>query len=81
MRNDYELDKEDIEDVIDEEELVMLREQKDLKREYRDMFSSLKTNKEKSHDAQSQIDIHKEKLLISFEKWYEKNFEKGTADQ
>jgi len=51
MRNDYELDKEDIEDVIDEEELVMLREQKDLKREYRDMFQSLKINKEKTFDA------------------------------
>lgn len=81
MRQDYELDKEDLDDVIDEEELVMLREQKDLKRAYRDLFGELKNYKEKSHDSQSQIDILKEKLLICFEKWYDKTFEKGTQEQ
>jgi len=80
MRNDYEIDKEDLEDVIDEEELVMLREQKDMKKHYRDLFSQLKNHKESCHDAQSQIDIFKEKLLISFEKWYEKTFEKATHE-
>ena len=37
------------EDIIDEEELVMLREMKDLKRGYRDMFADLKTHKEAAH--------------------------------
>jgi len=40
------------EDIIDEEELVMLREMKDLKKEYRDMFSELKIYKQDHHDAQ-----------------------------
>lgn len=30
------------EEIIDEEELVLLKEMKDLKREYRDNFSNLK---------------------------------------
>jgi hypothetical protein len=39
------------EDIIDEEELVLLREMKDLKKEYRDMFGDLKINKQDHHDA------------------------------
>ena len=33
------------EDIIDEEELIMLRELKDLKRDYRENFAKLKENK------------------------------------
>ena len=40
------------EDIIDEEEPVMLRQMKDLKKEYRDMFSELKVYKQDHHDAQ-----------------------------
>jgi hypothetical protein len=40
-------DEDDIpqEDIIDEEELVFLKDQKDMKREYRDNYSLLKANK------------------------------------
>ena len=34
------------EDIIDEEELIMLRELKDLKRDYRENFGKLKTMKQ-----------------------------------
>lgn len=50
MRTDYEMDKEDLDDVIDEEELVFLREQKDLKKHYRELFNQLKTQKEMCSD-------------------------------
>jgi glucose-6-phosphate 1-dehydrogenase len=66
------------EDIIDEEELVMLREMKDLKKEYRDMFSELKVYKQDHHDAQQQIDVLKEKLLIGFENWYRATFEHSS---
>jgi hypothetical protein len=44
VRGDDEFGDE-AEDIIDEEELVMLREMKDLKKEYRDMFADLKVYK------------------------------------
>lgn len=53
MRTDYEMDREDLDDVIDEEELVFLREQKDLKKHYRELFNQLKTHKEMCSDNQS----------------------------
>lgn len=53
----------------------MLREMKDLKKEYRDMFADLKVYKQDHHDAQQQIDVLKEKLLIGFENWYRFTFE------
>lgn len=44
------------------------------------MFTELKMFKEDHHDAQQQIDILKEKLLIGFENWYSNNFEtSGTT--
>lgn len=59
----------------------MLRELKDLKKEYRDLFTHLKTFKEDHHEAQSQIDIYKEKLLVQFEHWYSEEFETGATHQ
>ena len=59
----------------------MLREMKDLKKEYRDLFSDLKNSKEDLHDAQQQIDILKEKLLIQFENWYSITFENAGGQQ
>ena len=69
MRIDDEFNDEP-EEIIDEEELVLLREMKDLKKNYRDLFASLKTAKEDSHSAQQQIDLLKEQMLIQFESWY-----------
>ena len=46
LKNDLDIDNfdddVDQEEIIDEEELIMLREMKDLKRSYRDNFSKLK---------------------------------------
>ena len=42
IEDDNEAQKDEI---IEEEELVMLREMKDLKRDYRDIFSKLKASK------------------------------------
>ena len=44
LRNEMGLDPDEVqqEDIIDEEELLMLKELKDLKRSYRDNFSILK---------------------------------------
>lgn len=48
------------EDIIDEEELVLLREMKDVKKSYREQFSHLKSLKAEFKDAQVQVDLVKE---------------------
>ncbi len=53
----------------------MLRQMKDMKKTYRDMFAQLKEHKEQNHVAQQQIDVIKEKLLINFEQWYRDTFD------
>lgn len=50
MRRDDDFNDEP-EEIIDEEELVLLREMKDLKKNYRELFGSLKTAKEDCHSA------------------------------
>ncbi len=50
MRRDDDFNDEP-EEIIDEEELVLLREMKDLKKSYRELFGSLKTAKEDSYSA------------------------------
>ena len=54
---DEQLQQEEIleeaaEEIIDEEELVMLRAMKDLKKSYRDSFSVLKEEKRQYSEAQ-----------------------------
>ena len=55
--NDEQLQQEDMfeeaaEEIIDEEELVMLRAMKDLKKGYRDSFNALKEEKRQYSEAQ-----------------------------
>ena len=55
--NDEQLQQEDMfeeaaEEIIDEEELVMLRAMKDLKKNYRDSFNALKEEKRQYQEAQ-----------------------------
>ena len=52
--------EEAAEEIIDEEELVMLRAMKDLKKTYRDKFNLLKEEKRQYSEAQRQIDLVKE---------------------
>lgn len=63
------------EEIIDEEELVLLRQMKDLKKVYRDQFGELKSLKQDLEEGQSQIDVVKEQLLTRFEDWYQITFE------
>ena len=44
----------------DEEELVMLSEIKDFKKEFRDLFPELKVYKQDHNDPQQQIDVLKD---------------------
>ena len=64
LKNDLDVDNfeddMDNEDIIDEEELIMLREMKDLKRNYRDNFSKLKGVKSDINSLQNNINVSKE---------------------
>jgi hypothetical protein len=63
LANDFDEEVEQ-EEIIDEEELIMLREMKDLKREYRDNFSRLKGVKSDINSIQNNINASKEQLII-----------------
>ena len=67
--------EEQADEIIDEEELVMLRKMKDLKKTYRDHFSDLKNCKSEFAEGQRQIDTIKEQLISAFEEWYATEFE------
>lgn len=53
----------------------MLKEMKELKREYRDNFNQLKIYKSDLKNLQDNIDAAKEQLIFKFEEWYLKEFE------
>jgi kinesin family protein 6/9 len=61
--------------VIDEEELMLLREMKDLKRSYRDQYEKLRQVKLSINDAQNNVDSMKLQIVIDFERWYSDEFE------
>lgn len=63
------------EDIIDEEELVLLKHMKDQKKQYRDSFAHLKEMKVNLSNNQTRIDVIKEQLIASFEEWYATEFE------
>lgn len=48
-----------VEEIIDEEELMLLKEMKDLKKNYRENFDKLKNYKVEVNDIQSNIDSMK----------------------
>jgi len=64
MKNDLAMDnyedEVEQEEIIDEEELIMLREMKDLKRMYRDDFTKLKGLKSDINSLQNNINASKD---------------------
>lgn len=63
------------EEIIDEEELIMLREMKQQKKIYRDLFNQLKSQKTEVNDMQTNIDMSKQMLISNFETWYSQEFD------
>jgi len=76
MNADFDAEEEQ-DEIIDEEELNMLREMKDMKRDYRDNFSQLKALKQECANINDNIDAAKEQLIFQFEEWYASEFEVG----
>jgi len=62
-------------EIIDEEELQMIRQLKDLKKEYRENFNAIKDLKSAINFAQNAIDSAKQKMVVDFEQWYLNTFE------
>ena len=67
------------EEIIDEEELVLLKQMKDYKKQYRDSFAKLKEKKMDLANSQREIDVIKEQLISNFEIWYCEEFEAPNA--
>ena len=74
-----EISPNEINEVIDEEELVHLRELKELKKNYRAAFKELKDSKSELKFSQQAIDSLKQKLINCFEEWYSDTFEEETS--
>lgn len=60
----FDDDEGENEEIIDEEELVMLKDMKDLKRDYRDSYSKLKGLKQELSSLATNIDAQKEQLIF-----------------
>ena len=75
LRQEDMFDQAASEEIIDEEELVMLRKMKDLKKIYRENFTKLKNLKVSYADGQTQVDVVKEQLISKFEEWYATEFD------
>lgn len=73
--SDEDEDANEQEVVIDEEELSLLREMKDLKRNYRENFDKLKQTKLVLVDTQTTIDQMKQQIVFEFEQWYADEFD------
>ena len=71
----FDIEDNEMEDVIDEEELVKLKEVKDLRKQYRSAYKDLKDLKAETKYTQQGIDSNKEKLIAAFEEWYEESFQ------
>lgn len=56
-----------VEDIIDEEELMLLKEMKDLKKSYREHYDRMKQLKVEINDLQTNIDNMKQQLIVNFE--------------
>lgn len=65
------------EEIIDEEELMLLKEMKDLKKNYRENYDKLKNYKQEVNDNEINIDNLKQQLIFNFETWYSEEFEKS----
>jgi len=53
----------------------MLKDMKELKREYRNHFNTLKGYKQELKSLQENVDRSKEQLICTFEEWYNEEFE------
>lgn len=71
--------KDEPEEIIDEEELHMLRKMKGFKGDYRDKFMLLKNAKGELAQFMMEADLMKERLVTSFESWYLQEFDVPVA--
>ena len=69
------------EEIIDEEELMFLKQKKELQREYREKFSQLKVFKQDIKSINENIDTQKEQLIFQFEEWYAQEFQVTAGKQ
>ena len=62
-------------EIIDEEELALLQKMRELKKNYRASYQSLKATKSQLAQVSSSIDHSKQSLVSQFEEWYEDTFD------
>ena len=68
-------------EMIDEEELTVIKQLKDLKRNYRENFNAIKELKGAINYSQQAIDNSKQQLVRDFEIWYDETFEEPAPKE
>mmetsp|Transcript_40608 Transcript_40608/g.29222 ORF Transcript_40608/g.29222 Transcript_40608/m.29222 type:complete len:114 (+) Transcript_40608:1894-2235(+) len=67
-------------EIIDEEELALIKKVKEAKKRYRENFNMLKETKSEMNFISQGIDQSKSELVSQFEAWYEDTFDDGSLD-
>ena len=67
-------DRGEDEEVIDEEEFGYIKMLKDLKKQYRSCYDSMKSLKDEINSIAQSNEFARERLISEFEIWYEKKF-------
>ena len=67
-------------EIIDEEELALIKKAKEAKKRYRENFNTLKDTKSEMSFISQGIDQAKSELVAKFESWYEDTFDDGSLD-
>lgn len=62
---------EGAEDVVDEEEFILMKQEKDAKRAYREGFTTLKEAKKQMEGVQREVSMLKKELLERFDRWHQ----------
>ncbi|CAK4609624.1 hypothetical protein LEN26_001617 [Aphanomyces euteiches] len=74
-------DSKDDDEVVDEEEFILMRKEREAKRDYRVMYDDLKEAKNEYDFIQRNIELLRMRLVQEFEEWYQDGGSQAKADE
>ncbi|CAK4224291.1 unnamed protein product [Aphanomyces euteiches] len=74
-------DSKDDDEVVEEEEFILMRKEREAKRDYRVMYDDLKEAKNEYDFIQRNIELLRMRLVQEFEEWYQDGGSQAKADE
>ena len=71
----------DVDDVVDEEEFVLMKSEREAKKAYRDAHSGWIRAKSEHETCKHQVDVAKAALLDDFQRWFDRQHEANEGQQ